>query len=143
MNAVRLFANTASTLRKFIPESRWGQSLRGTPVRSIADFNQAVEDLRSPAGHARFRQAKWANPVNWTGIESDLSRVSNANSLSGSTQNSVDQHKIANINTLLVIQIGCKGPGTLLVFKSTDNTTETYWAERWELYKYSYATAIW
>jgi hypothetical protein len=57
----------------------------------------------------------------------------------GSDENALKQLSSINISTLVVEHEGCKN----FAFLSLDASSSTYWSERWELYKLSYAMAIW
>jgi hypothetical protein len=126
VNAVRLFATTAGSLRRFVPTTHWGKSLNGTRVRSAGDFNRTVDQMRTPEGHDKLNPMKFPNPMDWNGLEVDLAKVSSVNTLSGSTTNSLDKHRTMGLNTLLVLQVSRGGPGTTFIFNSTNNASEEY-----------------
>jgi hypothetical protein len=92
--------------------------------------------MRKTYGTSITSQFQFANPIDWKKMTSEFTKV---NKFLGSTQNTVQTLNQMGISTLLVQHTGC-GTG---IFSTFDNTTEMYWGERWELYKYSYVIAVW
>ena len=60
----------------------------------------------------------------------------------GSNDNSMNKLNSINATALVVEHIGCTST-TLFAFQSMNVTDSTYWGERWELYKFSYAMEVW
>ena len=137
VNAARRFVSSASNLRTFIGTTKWGQNLNGVLVQTQSDFTKAVADLRTPNG--RNPSYNWLNPVKWSSIFNYMSQVSQK--IYGSDENTLNSLNSLKINTLLVEEIACSG--TKFEFTTLDRTTSAYWSERWELYKQSYAMAVW
>ena len=135
VNSARLFVSPISNLRTFIGTSNWGKSLDGTSVNNKNDFYRSIAILRSTNG--RNPSFAWSNPVKWTSIYDSIAKISQ--SIYGSDENSINQLKSLNINPLTVLDIKCSD----LNFVTTDPGSSQYWAERWELYKYSYVLALW
>lgn len=139
VNAYRIFVTMIYNLRTFIGTSRWGQDLNGAQVNNREAFQTAINQLRSPAGH-NISQS-WTNPVKWSSIFDNFAKF-REDDVTGNLTFTLSKLNELGIEPLLVLQIGCEGPGTYFEF-STMADSESYWAERWELYKYSYANAVW
>lgn len=141
MNAARVFINSVSDLRTFIGNASWGKDLKGQLVTNRATFLSAIADLRTPNG--KNPSASWANPVRWNDIFNGYNVISQA--IYGSDEKTITNLASININTLIVDTIGCSsgGSSTQIVFQSMNLSDPVYWNERWELYKYSYASAVW
>ena len=136
VNAARRFVNSMSDLRKFIGTSNWGQNLKGSNVTTQSGFSNAIYVLRTANG--RNANYAWKNPVKWSSI---FSYMNNSNGVYGSDENALNQLNSINVSTLIVENIGCSG--TSFTFQSFNPSSVVYWAERWELYKLSYAMAVW
>jgi hypothetical protein len=134
VNAARRFVNSLSNLRTFIGTTNWGKDLNGTNVNNQNDFNTAVASLRTSNG--RNLNFNWINPVKWSSI---FGYMNSSSGVYGSDENAMKQLRSINISTLVVEHEGCKN----FAFLSLDASSSTYWSERWELYKLSYAMAIW
>jgi hypothetical protein len=138
VNAERLFVTSASDLRNFIGTDSWGKDLNGTNVTNQREFLSSVEELRTPDG--RNVNYNWTNPVKWKNISIDLNKVTEG--IYGSDENTINKLILLNISTLVVEHISCIS-STSFSFLSMNTTDPSYWAERWELYKFSYAMAVW
>ena len=102
------------------------------------EFILAIKDLRTVNG--RNENYKWKNPVKWANISVLLNTVNKE--IYGSDEDTINKLISKNITTLIVEQITCSS-ATLFSFRSMDENESTYWEERWELYKFSYAMAVW
>jgi hypothetical protein len=142
VNAVRIFANTVYNLRSMIGSTLWGQDLKGQLVQTPTTFKNAVQHLRLSSSHSLNSTAGLKNPIKWYSISQNFAKMSN---LTGSADNTIRKLKSIGINSILLVeQIGCEaGSGTRLTLSSMDNASKDYWMERWEMYKYSYALAVW
>ncbi len=138
VNAARLFVTTSSDLRTFIGSTLWGKNLDGVTVSTQTDFLNAVNKLRTPEG--RNQAYPWKNPVKWKTIFDQISSVSRA--IYGSDENTINNLNSIGISTLVVEHISCS-TSTKLDLLSFNRSAESYWGERWELYKHSYALAVW
>ena len=123
-------------MRKFIGTTNWGKNLNGASVNTQVDFTKSINDLRTLNG--RNVNYPWSNPVKWNAI---FAYMNSSSGYYGSDDDALRQLTSINISVLVVQSIGCSG--TNLALQSMDATLPVYWAERWELYKHSYALAIW
>ena len=102
-------------------------------------FNWAVQTLRSQRDNT-----SWWNLINSLKIDDYFNRNQSNSPSIGTNKNTIESLYSLGISTLFVQQIGCsKGPGTQLEFTTMNESSNFYWAERWELYKFSYALALW
>jgi hypothetical protein len=139
VNSVRLFLVQPRFARP--AESTFGRDLNNSLVSNRTEFNTAIDDLRRTYGKSISTVYQFANPINWTQAFAEFTKV---NSFLGSAQNTIKSLAAMGLSTLLVQQTSCvKGPGTQFNFSTFDNSTSAYWAERWELYKFSYILAVW
>ena len=136
VNAARRFVNSMSDLRKFIGTTNWGQNLNGLIVSNQNGFNTAIGSLRSING--RNLNFGWKNPVKWSSI---FAYMNSSSGIYGADEDSLNKLSSINVSSLLVESMGCSG--TNLIFLSVDPSSTVYWSERWELYKLSYAMAVW
>ena len=97
-----------------------------------------MNKLRTPEG--RNQAYPWKNPVKWKTIFDQIATVSRA--IYGSDENTINRLNSIGINTLVVEHISCSA-STKLDLTSFNPSAASYWAERWELYKHSYAMAVW
>lgn len=134
-----MFVTSTTNLRTFIGNSQWGRDLNGVNVTNKGEFQAAIGDLRSPNG--RNTTYNWRNPVKWSLVFKNINTTSRA--IYGSDENTINTLINMKINTLVVEHMGCGSSSTILSFDSMDPTAPSYWAERWELYKHSYAMAVW
>jgi hypothetical protein len=130
--------SSISNLRTFIGTTNWGKNLNGVTVNNRLDFQNSIADLRTLNG--RNQNYNWVNPIQWTTIINNINKVSQ--DIYGSDENSITKLNSINISTLVVQHIGCTS-STSFSFLSMNTTDPSYWAERWELYKFSYAMAVW
>jgi len=100
-------------------------------------FLLAIEMLRTPSGRT---EVGWANPFKWTQMYKDINTVSS--SIYGSDESAINSLISIKIKTLIVQNIGCFA-GSKISFQSTNQEEPTYWGERWEYYRFSYAMAVW
>ncbi len=130
VNAARLFVAPISDLRTFIGSKGWGINLNNEKVINHSMFLKSINELK------QARIIFWANKV--------FDKLSaTTNKITGSIQSSISTLNRFKINTLVVLNIGCSKANMYFEFKSMDNKTSEYWPERWELYKISYALALW
>lgn len=94
--------------------------------------------LRTANG--RNQTYPWTNPIKWSKLTAAMQSLSPP--IYGTTDNTVKNLNYLKLQKLFVINVGCGGASTNFVFSTLDRTTPAYWAERWELYKFSYAAAI-
>ena len=134
VNGARLFVNPVTNLRSFIGAS-FGKNLNGLNVSSRSDFYAAIASLRTLNG--RNSTYPWKNPVKWQTLFNLIASVTQP--LYGSDEYTILRLNNLNIKTLVVQPISCSN----FQFFSMDNSNPVYWSERWELYKHSYALAIW
>ena len=99
----------------------------------------AVENLRTPNG--RSTTYPWKYPIKLKDIAAGLNKVSQV--IYGTDENTINKLNSINMHTLLVEQISCSGGSTVFQFETMNPVEPFYWSERWELYKFSYAMAIW
>ena len=130
--------SSTSNLKTFIGTTNWGKNLNGLLVNNRQDITYAIADLRTLNG--RNQNYNWVNPVQWSTIINQINQVSQ--DIYGSDENSMNKLNSINITTLVVQHIGCTS-STSFSFSSMNNADSNYWAERWELYKFSYAMAVW
>jgi hypothetical protein len=140
-------ANCNCTLTMSNPASTaapaWGTSMRGAAVNNITAYTSAVSDLRTWAGHNPSNAGSWAYPppyalMNWWNNQFDQTGFSWQ--VSSSAQDAINAVS-ANLGfrPLVVSHLGCGS----FSFSTIDPTSATYWAEHWELYKFTYANAQW
>jgi hypothetical protein len=136
VNAARLFVAPITDLRKFIGTEKWGQNLNGNLVTNRIEYSLAITGLRSSNG--RDINYPWKNPVKWTVIFSAINN--DFEGIYGSDESVINKLNSNNISTLVVQHLGC---GAAFQYKNLNPTDPIYWNERWELYKHSYAMAVW
>lgn len=125
--------------------SAWGKNLNGTLVNSSqADFELAVAQLRTPAGHDPAQASKFKNPVKWSAFDSKWSTT-----ITASKADEQEGNHNATLAALLAINpqpplvvIGC-GAGSVRDSSIMDTTQPAYWQSRWELYRHFYAFSRW
>ena len=122
-------------LRTFIGTTNWGKDLNGGLVSSKVLFFNAIASLRTTNG--RSFSYPWNTPVKWAQIFKYMNTVSGVH---GSDDDTISKLRGLGISLLAVEGIDCGG--TTLKFTTTDSSSSTYWKERWELYKQSYAMAV-
>ena len=135
VNSARLFITPVSDLRKFIKKLEWGFNLEGEKVNNSVKFHESIMKLRSENG--RNQSYPWRNPVKWNSINQNIMKITRK--IYGSDENSVKILNKIGVSLLAVLEVKCKQ----FDLSTMDNFKEEYWMERWELYKYSYALAIW
>ena len=144
VNSIRMFGGNGgiSTLRAFSTGGggAWGTDLHGAPVTSLAAYRAAVVQLRTPAGHVPtvVGFSSWVNPP----LVSALAALMNATSTGptgGSLTSTVSRAQQLGMSALVVDWLTCG----VFSFSTLDQTTSTYWAEHWELYKMQYIMAGW
>ena len=120
----------------------WGNSLNNTPVTSYSTWQAAVATLRASNGHNEALASQYAYPINWGLINLNLNTTftdTTSDAVVGNPANTISMLNKNGINLLAVNWLTCSNFG----FQSFDNTTATYWGERWELYKHQYALSVW
>jgi hypothetical protein len=121
----------------------WGKDMNGTLVTNIAQYNAAVSNLRTFAGHNPANAGAWAYPppyalIDWWGNQQD--QTGYAWQMTASPAYVINATYAAlGFRPLLVSHLGCGS----FSFSTIDPTNSTYWAEHWELYKFTYAAAQW
>lgn len=78
VNGARVFTSTlwnVGGLEAWVGAARWGRSLNGTLVNTLADFQAAMATLRSPSGHDPAQAAQFATPVLWPLFEAKWKTV--------------------------------------------------------------------
>ena len=128
---------STSDLRKFIGDASWGKNLNGSLVTNRDNFLSSAKMLRTPSGRT---EVGWANPFKWTQMYKEIGTVSS--SIYGSDESTINSLLSIKIKTLVVQSIGCFS-GAKITFQSLDPEDSTYWSERWEYYRFSYAMAVW
>ena len=121
----------------------WGTSLSGTAVNSISAYTTAVSALRTWAGHNPANAGSWVYPppyalIDWWNNQGDQTGFSWQ--VTGPPAYVINA-TYANLGfrPLVVAHLGCGS----FSFSTIDPTNPTYWAEHWELYKFTYAAAQW
>lgn len=121
----------------------WGQNMNGTLVTTMAQYTAAVATLRAWTGHNPANAGAWVYPppyamIDWWGNQQD--QTGYAWQVTASTAYVINASYAAlGIRPLLVSHLGC-GSFSL---STLDPTNSTYWAEHWEVYKFTYAAAQW
>ncbi len=124
-----------SDLRTFIGTTNWGKDLNGILVKDKITFTNAIALLRTKNG--RSLTYAWKTPVKWSAIFNYMSVDAGVH---GSDDNTISKLAALGVSLLAVEGIGCSG--TNFNFQSMNSTSSAYWSERYELYKHSYAMAV-
>ena len=121
----------------------WGTSMSGAAVTNISTYTAAVSDLRSWAGHNPANAGNWVYPppyalIDWWNNQGDQTGFSWQ--VTGPPSYVINA-TYANLGyrPMVVAHLGCGS----FSFSTIDPTSPTYWAEHWELYKFTYAAAQW
>ena len=121
----------------------WGTSMSGAAVGSISAYTSAVSNLRTWAGHNPANAGNWVYPppyalIDWWNNQGDQTGFSWQ--VAGPPAYVINA-TYANLGyrPLVVAHLGCGS----FSFSTIDPTNPTYWAEHWELYKFTYAAAQW
>ena len=130
------------SIRSTVGSSSWGKDMNGAPVTTLAQWQAAVAQLRTPAGRNPAFASTFANPPVWSVVEGALALTDNS-----SPSNAIDANPNATVASLAslglvplaVTQISCKSFD--FVFDSP--TDPGYFGERWELYKHQYVLSRW
>ena len=135
VNSARRFIKAMPDLRNFIGAADWGKDLNGILVKDKKTFDNAIQTLRTKNG--RSLSYAWNKPVKWSLI---LKYMSSDMGIHGSDDFVLTKLTDMGISLLAVEGIGCSG--TYFEFESMDSASSVYWSERYELYKQSYAMAV-
>jgi len=139
VDSARLFISPLVDIRKYVGSKNWGLNLNGAKVINRNEFFSALNELRQPAAlNASF---PWPNPIKWNDLFSKLNTINRP--ITGSSENTINMLNQKNISTLAVMHIGCSKSNMQFIFTTMDNRSSEYWSERYELYKISYALAVW
>lgn len=136
VNSFRLFLAPRNDLRAAVGDS-FGKSLSGVVVSSLNQFDAAIAELRTPAGHNP--NAKWANPIQWGIYEGGLS--GNKGPL-GNPNKIVSVCNAKGIQVQAQISISCTGTTRFQLLEFSDQMP-AYWQERWALYQWVYGISRW
>ena len=139
VDSVRLFVSPLEDIRKYVGTKNWGLNLSGNKVTNKNEFFSAIHELRQPT--ALNDSFAWSNPIKWKDLFSKLNSINRP--ITGSNENTINMLNQKNISTLAVMHMGCSKSNMQFVFKTMDSTNLEYWPERYELYKMSYALAVW
>jgi len=155
-NGARMFGAggvpTGSTIMAVAANvSGWvlGSSVDGTLVTSQATFIAAMNLLSVTENHTPKPTTAPKLALPWAAIDTNMAFRDASGGVSSWSQGSVDTAvstlNALGIEPLLVQQLGCSsGPDpSKLMFSTMDTTNATYWTQRWEVYKHSYALASW
>jgi hypothetical protein len=127
----------------------WGYDLTKTyKVVNVTTYQTAVAALRTPAGHNPFQSATSGPGFLAYPPPHDLIDFNNRQMITGDYNYQISGATATVINTtsitlgfrpLVVDHLGCGS----FSFSTLDPGNATYWTEHWELYKFSYAAAMW
>ena len=129
-------------LKNFIGGSNYGNDMNGNPVTTLAQWQAAVTQLRTPAGHNLANAGTFANPPKWSAVEAVLATTdfsAPADALDANPNATIASLAAMGLVPLAVTQISCKS----FDFTADSPSQAGYFGERWELYKHQYMLARW
>jgi hypothetical protein len=120
----------SGSLKSFVGSSSWGKDLAGQNVDTNGAFSAALAALSAdPRGN-------WANPIKWDVMQNNLEN--NQQSIPAIAGHYLAELQAMNVQFLANLTLASP---TLFELTSFDSGSSIYWGQRWEYYKYIYATS--
>jgi len=125
-------------------QANFGNDFFNNPVGNQSAFFAAVNLLHSSdyRGRNASNPRNFTFPAPWNAYYGNMLVIDNSTAdtqSQGSPAGNLAALRMLNIQPLSVHWLTC----SVLTWQTTDPTNPTYWAERWEVYKYQYVLATW
>ena len=146
-NGARRFYNYQDNLRTAMATYFGKSQLGDFSVTDLTSFSNAVAQLRTNAsadiklslGTSTSTFIPWSS---WVGGSKGMESLNSAPE-DGDAATAFQKWKALGIEILTCAKVTCRSTSTNFDFSTFDNSTIAYWAERWELYRWFYASGRW